>query len=242
MKNNISWQVLILIGLVGALIGYFIGGVIGSAIGVFGDICFLIGVANMVVAWTKNRKIKNINQEVAFEKIEKGNKSKVANNFLNENWFKIILIIILIAGLSVATYLVSFFVTGKNKVEQENQANSQKFKSEELDSQKIFQQNEKCKSLSDEYLKNIKNSEYGSTYIREIHFSKKLNTCLIYSEGYLIDTISRPAIEIEYKFVTDLLTNKRLIRLNYKNKKPDYATGGLTPSEFESQKNKLMNE
>jgi hypothetical protein len=72
MKKNISWQVLIIIGLVGDLIGRFTVGIIGDAIGVVGDICLLIGIANMLVAWIKNKKFKKeqATDTVASNKIE----------------------------------------------------------------------------------------------------------------------------------------------------------------------------
>ena len=75
MKKNISWQVLIVIGLAGDLIGRFTDGVIGDGIGVIGDVCFLIGIANMIVAFVKNKKQKDISKKITFE-IEKNIEKK----------------------------------------------------------------------------------------------------------------------------------------------------------------------
>lgn len=61
MKKNISWQMLIVVGLVGSLAGRFIiSGVIGNAVGVFGDICLLIGIVNAIVALIKSRKERKL--------------------------------------------------------------------------------------------------------------------------------------------------------------------------------------
>lgn len=68
MKKNISWQVLVAVGLIGSLAGRFIGGIVGNAIGVVGDSCLLIGIVNMIVALIKNRRIKNEQGENLFEK------------------------------------------------------------------------------------------------------------------------------------------------------------------------------
>lgn len=68
MKKEISWQVLIAIGLVGIFTGRFVGDVIGSAIGVVGDICLLIGIANGIVAFVKNRKLQKVRGDDFFEK------------------------------------------------------------------------------------------------------------------------------------------------------------------------------
>lgn len=163
-------------------------------------------------------------------------------SFFKENWFKVCLIIILTLGISLIAYYILVLVPSKNKVEQERQAYSQKLESYELDKKESMQQVEKCKSLADEFLKNQKDGDIFSTYIREVHFNKRLNTCLVHSETSMIDTISKPTTIYKIEFVTDLLTNKRLIRSDYKNNIPSYDAGGLTPSEFRSQKNQLMSE
>lgn len=79
MKKNISWQMLIVIGLVGDLVGRFTVGVVGDAVGVAGDICFLIGIVNMIVALIKNRKERKLGSDSSkaesigksFKKVEK---------------------------------------------------------------------------------------------------------------------------------------------------------------------------
>lgn len=105
MKKNISWQVLIIIGLSGDLIGRFTIGVIGDAIGVVGDICFLIGMANMIVYFVKKRKIKkeqkkNFIEESTIE-IEKEKELNIAKNrtisYLESNiWYRTLKVFYLI--------------------------------------------------------------------------------------------------------------------------------------------------
>lgn len=60
MHKNIPWQILIIIGLVCIFVGHFIGGVIGAFVEVFGDICFLIGIANAIVSFIKKRKERRL--------------------------------------------------------------------------------------------------------------------------------------------------------------------------------------
>jgi|GEM_PF-3993348 len=107
MKKNISWQVLIIIGLVGIITGQFIIiGVIGNAIGVVGDICFLIGIVNMIIAFAKGRKEKNNISENTAIKIEKSLKNK------NSDYKKYISYIPY--GIIIILVLVIIFLINKN--------------------------------------------------------------------------------------------------------------------------------
>lgn len=61
MKKNISWQVLLGLGLLGDLTGRFLGGPIFHTIGVLGDLLFLFGVVNLIATLIRKRRInKNI--------------------------------------------------------------------------------------------------------------------------------------------------------------------------------------
>lgn len=45
MKKNLSWSILLIIGVVGKLVGnFFSNNIFALGIGVIGDICFLIGI------------------------------------------------------------------------------------------------------------------------------------------------------------------------------------------------------
>lgn len=59
MKKSLSWQVLLLLGVIVIIIGRTIGGVIGQIINVLGDILFLLGVVNMISTMLKKRKAEN---------------------------------------------------------------------------------------------------------------------------------------------------------------------------------------
>mgnify|MGYP001573237102 CR=1 len=48
MKKNLSWKVLLGLGLVLDLIGRFLDGVILNAIGVLGDLLFLFGIVSLI--------------------------------------------------------------------------------------------------------------------------------------------------------------------------------------------------
>lgn len=120
MKKNISWQVLIVIGLVGDLIGRFTVGIIGDAIGVLGDICLLIGIANMIIAWLKNKKIrkemKNISQEALLDKTQNDSIStggftkkilfpffeKEKHGFLAKKWFFRAIVVIYVSAFIIS--------------------------------------------------------------------------------------------------------------------------------------------
>lgn len=57
MKKNLSWPVILVLGVVGDLIGRFIqGGVITEGIGVLGDLLFVVGVIYMIIALVKRTK------------------------------------------------------------------------------------------------------------------------------------------------------------------------------------------
>ena len=59
MKKNLSWKILIPLGVVCILIGRLVqGGVITDAIGVLGDIVFLLGAVNLIATFYKNKKAK----------------------------------------------------------------------------------------------------------------------------------------------------------------------------------------
>ena len=57
MKKNLSWPVILVLGVVGDLIGRFIqGGAITEGIGVLGDLLFVVGVIYMIIALVKRAK------------------------------------------------------------------------------------------------------------------------------------------------------------------------------------------
>ncbi|MBU6431279.1 MAG: hypothetical protein KGJ58_00550 [Patescibacteria group bacterium] len=63
MKKNISWQVLLGLGLALDLIGRFLEGTVFHAIGVLGDLLFLFGVINLITTLIIKRKVnKNISK------------------------------------------------------------------------------------------------------------------------------------------------------------------------------------
>ena len=103
MKKNISWPVLIIIGLVGDFIGRFTDGIIGDAVGVIGDICLLIGIVNAIVILIKRRKIKKENNIAKEEKKEK-KESINYRNYIIYSAFAIIIILIIIIIFLISTY------------------------------------------------------------------------------------------------------------------------------------------
>jgi len=56
MKKNLSWQVLLLLGVIGIIISRILDGVVFQAIGVLGDILFVLGVINMIRGMIKRNK------------------------------------------------------------------------------------------------------------------------------------------------------------------------------------------
>lgn len=58
MKNNISWKALLLIGVIAIVVSRVFEGVVANAIGVLGDIVFLIGLVSMISSMIKARKDK----------------------------------------------------------------------------------------------------------------------------------------------------------------------------------------
>lgn len=103
------------------------------------------------------------------------------NNFLKENWFKLIIaIMIVVVGLSVAYYYVSF-LPQKERTRLEQQKQEQLAK--EIKEQTA--QKEKCREIGTRAYESYKSIHQGVDYFfePEFKFNKELNTC-IYSGGY----------------------------------------------------------
>lgn len=102
MKKNISWQMLIVIGLVSFLAGRFIiSGIIGNAIGVFGDVCLLIGIVNAIVALIKKRREKKIS--IDSSKTESIGKSFVKKIEKRDIFIGLLIFIVVILGVVLFT-------------------------------------------------------------------------------------------------------------------------------------------
>lgn len=129
MKKNISWQVLIIIGLAGSIVGRLIEGVAGNAVGVLGDICLLIGIANMIVAFVKNRRLKKAKEKDAVKNLQIENADGKEKQDLN---YKKYLGYISYAVIIILVVFIIFLLSkGKNSnnsrvIKQNNQELSSK--------------------------------------------------------------------------------------------------------------------
>lgn len=147
MKKNISWQVLVLIGLIFSVVGNVIGDGIGPAIGVFGNICLLIGFANMIIAWIKNRKIKKEtdSKEESVKEIKETKSSEIKNS--NNRNFIIGILVTISIGLGIFLYVS---ISDKKRIE--NTLYSELNRSEKV---------EKTKSLSGYWRNDIEKRDYA---------------------------------------------------------------------------------
>jgi hypothetical protein len=101
MKKNISWQVLILLGVVGIVISRVASGVIIDSIGVLGDLLFLLGVVNLISALVKRKK----NTNVADPTMKK---------FMGSNHFFDGILVLMIIGISVWFWLDHYSLQKRN--------------------------------------------------------------------------------------------------------------------------------
>ncbi len=152
------------------------------------------------------------------------------NNWLKENWFKVgVLAILLIIGLSTAYYFSIYLPHRHN-------------------SEYAFQQAEKCKSLSDDFLKEhvVKPEDSSFTFLidSQSHFNSRLNACLLYYG----ERIHLSTMLLENHYVLDVLTGDVLIETHLHDDKEFLEktgitkTGPLTLSDFMTEKQKLMSE
>jgi len=148
--------------------------------------------------------------------------------FIKQNWFKVsIVAILLIVGLSFVYYFSIYLPHRHN-------------------SEYSFQQAEKCKSLSDVFLKEhvVKTEDSSFVFLvdSQSHFNSRLNACLLYySQRLHLDQI------LENRYVLNVLTGDVLIEAHLHDDKEflEYGItkeGPLKLSDFETQKEKLMNE
>ncbi len=56
LTQDLSWQVLFLLGVIGIILGRLLGDALGAVLGVLGDIFFLLGVVDFVVLKRKQTK------------------------------------------------------------------------------------------------------------------------------------------------------------------------------------------
>jgi|GEM_PF-7100511 len=149
-------------------------------------------------------------------------------NFIKKNWFKISIIgILLVVVLSLLYYFVIYL--------PDKSANEY-----------AFQQLEKCKTLGDNFIEQHVKPDGQTSFLvdSESHFNKKLNTCLLYyEERFHLNTL------LENSYVVNIFTGKPLLEKHLRGGEPwlgkegALTSGGrLSQSDFESQKQKLMNE
>jgi len=59
LSQEISWQILFLLGVIGIILGRLVGDVFGAALGITGDIFFALGVVNFLeMLWKREREEK----------------------------------------------------------------------------------------------------------------------------------------------------------------------------------------
>jgi len=109
-----------------------------------------------------------------------------------------------------------------------------------------FQQTEKCKYLSDNFLKDHFSKPDVPLILVESksHFNKRLNTCLLY---YHIN-LYLGASSLDDSYVMDVLTGENLIEAHVRDGKESLARierskeASLTLSDFVTREKKLMSE
>lgn len=78
MKKNVPWWVLILIGVAGILLG-------GIFFGLIGWVCLSLGIANMIVGFIKNKKLKKKEESKPIKKLEIKEENKLDTETKTEN-------------------------------------------------------------------------------------------------------------------------------------------------------------
>lgn len=154
---------------------------------------------------------------------------KIMEKFIKQNWFKLsIIAILLIVSLSVAYYF-SIYLPNKNNNEY------------------TFKQAEKCKSLSDDFLKEHVVKPEDSSFVflvdSKSHFNSRLNACLLYySQRVHLTQL------LENRYIINVLTSEVLIETHLRDNKEFLEKSGITKegqltlSEFVKQEEKLMSE
>ena len=151
------------------------------------------------------------------------------NLFIKQNWFKLSVVTILLMFALSSIYYFSVYLPNTHNKEYS------------------FQQEEKCKSLSDNFLKNhVEKQEYSNdSFVVESnsHFNAKLNNCLLYyhQRVNLSETLDN-------SYVLNALTGDVLIETHLRDNKEVLGhtgitkDGAITLSDFLKQEGKLMSE
>jgi|GEM_PF-6049031 len=241
MKKNISWQVLLVIGLICWITGRFIiVGVIGNAIGLVGDICLLMGIVNMIIYFVKRRKIKKEQKN----NIPEANQADRKESINYKKYIKYIPLAIIIILIVIIIFLINkdqksndFLNISPSNYESSPEAgngsfNFDTFGEDEENKNDIFQK----KLLCSEKIDNVKqtlnkmkiekgNKIVGNYELEEVFYSSKIGSCLFayyYREEVcgLNYGCSKPS---DYEYIDgfviqDILSNKILynkINSNY---------------------------
>ncbi|MEI7425666.1 MAG: hypothetical protein WCK16_01910 [Candidatus Moraniibacteriota bacterium] len=201
MKKNIPWQALLTIGLVGAIVGRFIGGVVGDAVGVLGDICLLIGIANMIVALIKKRKEKKAQTNtlsnkiiIKSEKVEVDKKSKIDYFKYFAKYAPFIVIIVLIV-------IIAIFINNKSGLKNTEQ-NQDKQGGKEF----LFRKQTECMNICQAIYENHKKLllTIGTVFSPKYAYNESKNACF-YSGGW-VDSLASNT-----KLVINCQTNEEVL-------------------------------
>jgi hypothetical protein len=171
--------------------------------------------------------------------------SHISGNFMNEfmrqNWFKIIIAVdVFIIALSIGYYFI-FFVPQNEKIKEKQQAQ-----------EKYLEQQEKCKEAG---LKAYKEDTllYGVNNMIEpsYAYNKNLNVCL-YSGGYndynlssgqCGDTFKHYCDAFWERWVKNSFTNEKIIAVvNFTDEKGEYTAKTETLNEFWEKRKQLMGQ
>ena len=129
--------------------------------------------------------------------------------FIKENWFKIVIIIVL---------LISINVYNKEKQDQQyKEKQDQQYKEKQNKTEFEFKMKEKCKNICNKtYQDMVKECDLIIPISKEFTYNSDLNTCLYYSSEYLDNGfLSRTHTRV----IVDCFSNKEIIISEYEGYK-----------------------